>query len=216
MQRMIAAVMVAAAAGTFGASDGRTDDGWRLLTSEEAEEVIEKARVFEQAERYRRRVARPGRNWYGGLGLVGDEKDSIIPHFVRTDGRRFRVDMPEGTTPVDVNWYAVLPRWPRWPFGYSRDILVTSKSQAIPGTSVVVRHVFGGERGRGLQPRGCKPHYASVSPVTLYARGFEHFLNGRTPGYCVSGDGRTPPPRSSSSTTLERGEIGTDGGFGRR
>ena len=44
----------AVAAGTFGASAGRGNEVWRPLTPEEAEEVIERARAFEQAEGYRR------------------------------------------------------------------------------------------------------------------------------------------------------------------
>ena len=204
MKRTITAAMVAVAAGTFGASDSRADDGWRLLTLAEAEEVVEKARAFEQAERYRRRVASLGADWYGSLRLVGDEEDSLLLQLVQTDGRRFRVDMPEGTTPVDVNRYVYRPRWLLFGFLTVRDILVTSKSQAIPGTSVVVRHVFGGKRRSDVQPRGCTSYYASASPVTLYARGFETFLNGQERGVCAwGGDAPSPAPRQPAEPTVD-------------
>ena len=95
MKRTIAAAMVALAAGTFGASDGRANDGWRPLTLAEAERVIQKARAFERTERTRRKVVNSGaKDWFGGLYLEGTARDLFLSRIVTTDGRRYRVQLP--------------------------------------------------------------------------------------------------------------------------
>ena len=215
MKRTIVAAMVVVAAGTFGASDGRANDGWRPLTLAEAEKVIQKARAFEQSERSRRRVANnAAKDWFGSLYLEGTARDLFLSRIVTTAGRRYRVEMPPaGRVHVGSHHYSTGSALFGW---LTKDVFWTGKSQKIAGTSIVVRHNYGRKRGGRMLPRGCGSYYESTSPATLYARGLEQFLNGRTGGYCVSGDGRTPPPRPSSSTTRERGEIGIGGGFGRR
>ena len=214
MKRTIAAAMVVVAAGTFGASDGRANDGWRPLTLAEAEKVIQKARAFEQTERSRRRVANSGaKDWYGSLYLEGTARDLLLSRIVTTDGRRYRVEMPRaGRVHAGSHYYKTGSALFGW---LTEDVFYTSRSQPIDGTSMVVRHVYGRKRYGSVLPRGCASDYDSTSPVTLYGRGLEQFLNGRAGGYCVSGDGRTPPPRPSSSSNRERGEVGS-GISGRR
>ena len=106
---------------------------------------------------------------------------------VTTDGRRFRVQMPRGTTPIDS--HSGVYRTTTWLLGApTRGVLWTRQVQTIPGTSTDVEHLYG--RGRDadeIHPDTCGSYYASTSPVSLYAHGLENFLNGQEQGACVWG-----------------------------
>ena len=171
----------------FGESDD-SPNGWRQLSLAEAEAVIRNAHAFEQLESNRRRVTSTlVRNWYGSLRLVGEARDLLVSSTVTTDGHRFRVQMPRGTTPIDT--HSSVHKTTTWLLGArTRGVLWTRQAQTIPGTSTLVTHVYGRVRGADeIHPDTCESYYASTSPVILYAHGLENFLNGQEQGACVWG-----------------------------
>ena len=90
MRRLIATV--AAVLLTLVSASNVHANRWRALTLDEAEQVLAKARAFEQAERGRRRVNNNGApDWYGKLSLVGTDRDRVLARLVETDGERYRV-----------------------------------------------------------------------------------------------------------------------------
>ena len=217
MSATAAAVVFAAVAG--GASNSASANGWRQLTFEEAERVIIKVREFERAERERRRVVNAAsRDWWGGLYLSGAGRDFAIARLIETDGRRYRVMVPRG--PTRVNDTGGVYKTGSKIFGWLvADVPYYERFQSIPGSTVVVRHLYGRKRGdlASIRPSRCRQYFAKTSPLTLYKTGLENYLNGRpNRAGCVWGvDGRSPERRRSVSRTHERGEIGSGLG-GRR
>ena len=193
-RRLVAAAVCAvlAVAALGESSISASGSQWRALTLPEAADVIAKARTFEAAERRRRRVENnAARDWYGSLTLVGTARDIVLASMVEIDGRRYRIVLPGGNAPVDVG----SGEYRIGSFGsfLIRNVLWTSRSQTIPGTTVLVRHTYGRKRGGPVLPNRCGDFYTSTSPVRLYARAFARYLNGARSGYCAWGlDERSP------------------------